>query len=201
MLRSILSGAVLLLVGLVPAAHAQYKIIGADGRVTYTDQPPTGNVKSVEQRSFGGSNAAEVGLPPELEQVMRRYPVTLYSTEKCEPCNSARTFLRARGVPFTERTVRSDEDIIVFRRISPEGTIPVVTIGTGKQLGFEAGALGAALTAAGYPTESRLPEGYKPAGPESVVTPISAAPEAAPPLPPLPRELPPPAEGPPGFRF
>jgi len=192
-----------LLAGLaaVPAAQAQYKIIGKDGRVTYSDRPPVDDVKSVEQRPYS-SGPLDVGLPSALQQAVTRNPVTLYTTDPCEPCNSARTYLRARGVPFTERTVKTDEDIILFRRISPQGTIPVVTIGTNQLLGYEAGALATALTNAGYPAEARLPDGFKTGAIAGLAPPVPlAAPETPAGPPPIPLTPPPPAEGPAGFRF
>src|SRR5665213_2717832 len=71
----------------VPAL-AQFKVVGPDGKVTYTDRAP--NVGEGRVTALGvhtAPAAAEAELPFELRQVASRYPVTLYSTSgACEPC-------------------------------------------------------------------------------------------------------------------
>lgn len=186
------------------AASAQYKVIGPDGRVTYTDIPPANApVRSVEQRSFAGGGPAAGSLPVELQRAIERNPVTLYTIEgKCDPCSMARSFLRNRGIPFSDRIVKSNDDIRAFRQnISPEGTIPIATVGSRKLVGFEPNAWGDALDSAGYPSESRLPRDYQAPAPQGVaaapVTPENSPAEPAP----IPTEAPPAVNGPPGFRF
>ncbi len=183
-------------------AQAQYKSVGPDGRVTYSDQPPPGDARVVEQRSFGQPPASST-LPPEVQQAMSRAPVTLYTTDKCEPCDRARTFLRGRGVPFTEKYVKTDDEIKLFRAISPDGSIPLATIGARKQTGFEAGAWGAALDVAGYPTEIKLPVNYKDPAPESIAPLAPAQNSSGSDGRPGPTPQAPPDSGnaPPGFRF
>src|ERR1700737_4295278 len=68
---------VLLLVAM--PSHAQYKIAGADGRLTYTDRTPSAAEGRIT--ALGARNAVaapEVELPFELRQPVSRYPVTLY---------------------------------------------------------------------------------------------------------------------------
>jgi arsenate reductase-like glutaredoxin family protein len=40
-----------------------------------------------------------------------RYPVVLYTGKNCAPCGLAAAYLAGRGIPFTEKTVVSNEDI------------------------------------------------------------------------------------------
>jgi len=187
---------------LTSVAQAQYKSVGPDGRVTYSDQPPPGDARVVEQRSFGQPPASYT-LPPEVQQAVSSAPVTLYTTDKCEPCDRARAFLRGRGVPFTEKYVKTDDEIKLFRAISPDGSIPLATIGARKQTGFEAGAWGAALDVAGYPTEIKLPVNYKDPVPESIAPSApaqnSSGSDGRPA--PIPQALPDSGNAPPGFRF
>ena len=61
-------------------ALAQYKVVGPDGSVTYTDRPPTGatQVRPL-QRSATAPAAPELGdpaHPPRRRQHARRYPLT-----------------------------------------------------------------------------------------------------------------------------
>ena len=82
-----MSAAALLMCAAIPGL-AQYKVIGADGKTTYTDRPPTtseGRVTALRARNAPVVN--EAALPFELRQVASRYPVTLYvSSGACEPC-------------------------------------------------------------------------------------------------------------------
>ena len=145
-------------------ASAQYKYVGPDGKVVYSDQPPPSNVKGVQKTNIGGNTATTTAaLPFALQAPARNFPVTLYSGPGCSGCDSARTFLSARGIPFTEKIVKTSEDAIVFKVETGEAGIPVVMVGKTKQLGFDIAALGSALDAAGYPATSQLPAGYKPA--------------------------------------
>lgn len=82
--------------------HAQYKVIGPDGKVTYTDRVPgAGDGKVTAINGRGGAAATDAGLPLELRQPASRYPVTLYVTSgSCDPCDTARQMLRGRGIPL-----------------------------------------------------------------------------------------------------
>ena len=167
----------LLLAGLLlpAAATAQYKSIGPDGRVTYSDLPPPAPARIVNLKKRGAEAASAPVLPFELQQATSRYPVTLYTGDKCGPCDDARAFLRGRGVPFTERTVTSDEDIALFRQQSPDGTAPVVTVGSRRSVGFSQVAWSALLDDAGYPSTSTLPRDWQ----NAVATPLSPNTRAA----------------------
>jgi glutaredoxin len=188
-------------------AHAQlYKSVGPDGRVTYSDTPPAA-AKQVETRPLPSGAASAATLPYELAQVAKAQPVTLYTGDKCAPCDAARSLLAARGVPFTEKTVSSNDDIAVLRSAGGDAQLPFLTIGRSKEKGFEEGAWNTALSAAGYPKTSLLPANWRNAAPQS------AAPRSAPkaaieaaekaPASPVAASEAPPATGkaPPGFRF
>jgi glutaredoxin len=182
-------------------APAQYKIVNPDGSVTYTDRiPAPASNQRVMQLGRGGAAATtltEVALPAELRQAVQRHPVTLYTSTDCAPCDSGRTLLQQRGVPYTEKRVASDEDAQALERIVGGRTVPSLTVGAQPLRGFSESDWAAYLEAAGYPRQSRLPRGWQPAP----ITPLAerAAPPARPPAPPPEREPeappPPPAEG------
>jgi glutaredoxin len=189
---------------LVPAlACAQYKTVGPDGRVTYSDQPPAKSSGTTQGRSPGAATAA-AALPYDVQQAVSRYPVVIYTGGNCAPCNAARTYLLNRGVPFNEKTISSEAEITAFKQQSPTGTAPLVTVGTSKLIGFSQTSLGGLLDAAGYPAASKLPREYQnppptaliPAAPSASSTPTTAPDPTSPAAPP-----PPPVNAPPGFRF
>lgn len=151
------------------AAHAQlYKWVGPDGKITYSDVPPPKTAAKVEQKNIDGSaGPSTAGLPYELAQAVNNHPVTLYTGDKCDPCNDGRTFLKQRGIPFSEKTITTNDDIARLKQATGESRLPVLTIGRNKQAGFEEGAWGLALTAAGYPKTNQLPKGWQQPAAES----------------------------------
>lgn len=164
-------------------AMALYKVVGPDGKVTYTDRPPVETGSKVVPFGAGGQAAAaadNASLPLELRQVASRYPVTLYTSADCAPCDAARTLLQQRGIPYTEKRVQTDEDVVALERLTGGRTVPGATIGAQQLRGLNAADWSSYLDAAGYPRESRLPKGWQP----PAVTPVVAAKEPTPAPPP-----------------
>lgn len=143
-------------------SQAQYKVVGPDGKITYTDRPPTDSKATpIAARINGGAAASNAGLPAELRQVTARYPVTLYTTPgNCDLCTSARDLLRQRGVPFSERQA-GPGDGEALERLSGGRDIPTLTIGSQTLRGLSSDTWTSYLDAAGYPRESRLPANYQ----------------------------------------
>lgn len=145
------------------AAQAQYKVIGPNGKVTYSDREPNaveGRVTELGARTPVPS--AEPDLPFELRQIVSRFPVTLYTTAgACEPCDSGRALLRQRGVPFSERQITSAEDGDALERLSGARDAPTLAIGSQMLRGLASDVWMSYLDAAGYPRESQLPANYQ----------------------------------------
>lgn len=186
--------------GFAPA-WAQYKVVGPDGKVTYTDRPPpAAEGKTVPLRGGKDSSVGDAGLPYALRTVASRFPVTLYTTPDCSPCDQGRQLLRQRGIPFRERTAATDADRAAWASTVGSQEAPVLTIGSQKLKGFQDSSWHSYLDAAGYPRESQLPASYTPPAPQPLVAAAPAPqPEAAPPPAPTPTVPPPPASG--SFRF
>jgi glutaredoxin len=192
------------------AAFAQYKVVGPDGKVTYTDRPP---VESNDVRSVGTRGAAaspsgdQAGLPFELRQVASRFPVVLYTSTSCQPCEAGRNLLRQRGVPHTERTVTTPADLDALTKLAGGSDVPVLTVGRQTMRGYSPSEWNGYLDAAGYPKQSQLPATYSFPAATPLVEPAATArpaPAAAAPTAQAnsPAAPPPPAgNAPPGFRF
>jgi len=148
-------------------AWALYKVVLPDGSVTYTDRPPAGTAGRITSFGRGSTPTGQpdVALPPDLRQATQRYPVVLYTSADCTPCENGRRFLAQRGVPYTERRILSEEDALVLERLSGGRTVPSLTIGAQPVRGLSETDWTAYLDAAGYPRESRLPRGWQPAVP------------------------------------
>ena len=154
------------------AANAQvFRVVGPDGKVTFTDRPPPdANAKPAPVVALpGGGGSANAALPLALRTATGRFPVTLYTAADCAPCGSARTYLQSRGVPFTERTVTSNEDIQALQRLAGAASVPFATIGGQHVRGFSDAEWGQYLDAAGYPKVSQLPSGWRNPEPRPMV--------------------------------
>ena len=149
--------------GLCLPVQALYKVVGPDGKVTYTDRIPGPADGKVTPLSGSANNtvADSSALPFELRQVTARYPVTLYTIADCPPCDNARALLRQRGVPYVERLVLTEEDAETLHRLTGSRDAPTLTIGQQPLRGLAPESWNAYLDSAGYPRESRLPPGYQ----------------------------------------
>jgi len=191
-------------------ANAQqiFRIVGPDGRITFSDKAPleanarASTATAMPMPSAAADNSA---LPFELRQAASRYPVTLYTGPGCAPCVSGRTLLSGRGIPFTEKTVTTNEDIDALKRLAGAPSLPFLTIGGQQLKGFSEIEWVQFLDAAGYPKSSQLPSSYSPPPatalvtaqqPQSPVQPAPEAPRAAAPAP-----VAAPADNPAGIRF
>jgi glutaredoxin len=170
-----------------PAAHALFKVVGPDGRVTYTDRPPSpseGRVVNVDSETGRSSDPA---LPFALRQVATRFPVTLYTASTCgDACALGRNLLSKRGVPFTERVAESDEEREAWPRLVGGSEAPVLKIGGQTLRGFTPVAWDETLDTAGYPRQSQLPANYQTPAPIPLIERKPPPPKAAPQAPVLP---------------
>ena len=169
---------------LATATQAQqvHRIVGPDGKVTFSDRAPEDKkAQSTVLSTASGGAASNPALPSELRQIASRFPVTLYTGESCSPCQQARQLLVQRGVPFTERSVNTNDDLDALRRLSGESALPFGTIGRQQLKGFSDAEWTQYLDAAGYHAQSRLPRGYtQPAATPLAPTkaPAASAPDA-----------------------
>ncbi len=212
----LLSAGLMALVLATPAlAQGVYRIVGPDGKVSFSDQPQPAASPNSRPAGAGAPASAPASttaqLPFELRQVNSRFPVTLYSSRDCAPCNSGRNLLNARGIPYTEKTVDTAQDSDALKRLSGELSLPFLTIGGQQIKGYSDTEWTKFLDAAGYPKQSALPSSYRRPAPSPLVEVRSegtATPSPAPAPPPgravpAPSEVPvaPPPQNPAGIRF
>jgi len=169
-------GALLAAANAASNAQQVYRIVGPDGKITFSDKPPAEtNAKVSAAAGSPRGSVSTASLPFELRQVVQRYPVTLYTGDNCSPCQSARSMLITRGVPFTEKSVTTPEDSQALQRLSGENSLPFATIGGQQLRGFSDAEWTQFLNAAGYPASSVLPSSYRQAAATPLVA-VSAAP-------------------------
>jgi len=184
-------------------AQALYKVVGPDGKVTYTDQPSVSTDNKVQSVGARGGVANDVALPFELRQATQRYPVTLYVAPDCSPCDAGRQLLRQRGIPFSEKLVTTADDSNALQRLTGTTSLPAMTVGAQVVRGWQREDWMSYLDAAGYPKESRLPANF----PQGKAEPLTEARQTAPAPAPQQRAAPAPAPSaepappPSGIRF
>lgn len=153
---------VLCLATLAAQAQATYRWVGKDGKVHYSDQPPPPTETQEVQKKKLGANVVETGGASFEEQLAaKKFPLTLYTSANCkENCRIARDFLKRRGVSYSEKEIRTQEDADDFRKAtgSKETIVPVLQAGGKSEKGYEENAWHNLLDTAGYPrNKSKAP--------------------------------------------
>ena len=161
-------------------AQAQmYRWVDDNGKVHFSDRPPLSGAKNVKKQSMPAAQGSSAPLPYALQQAVRNYPVTLYTSEVCkETCARARELLDKRGVPYSDVNVKDEADLAQLKKLSGDNAVPVMTVGHEVYKGFESGIYKTALDDAGYPSSSLLPRGVQARQPVTKPAPKPSAAEA-----------------------
>jgi glutaredoxin len=196
MLR-ILCSVVALLFAASVAAQA-YRWVDKDGKVHYSQTPPSpAQAASVQKKSAGGSTVESSQQPYATQVAAKNHPVTLYTAESCkEACSNARSLLAQRGVPFREVAITDEKTRAELRNVAGADVVPVLTIGKQVTKGFESESWHTALDSAGYPRHAPplAAKAQKPAPAANGEAPQQAAAAAPAPQQPAGRYAPPPLD-------
>lgn len=168
-----------LMLACVAAQADLYRWVDADGKVQYSDHLPPANIKQVEQKKAGGGKASDAPLPYALQQAVKNFPVTLYSSTCGTACTQAHALLAKRGIPYSEMDATDPAVQEELKKLTGGAIeVPVLKVGRDVARGFEEGRWNTSLDAAGYPQTALIPPRppTKPAKPAA-----SAPPPAAPP--------------------
>lgn len=174
-------------------AQGVYRIVGPDGKVTFSDKPSLqapGKALDIRVNAAESSNA---NFSYELRQATSQFPVVLYSTRNCASCDAGRRMLQQRGIPFSEKTVNSTQDLEALQKLGGNASLPFLTIGSQKIQGYSEAEWQQYLSAAAYPEQNSLPANYRPVTPTALVEPVQPTPKKTTKAPlPKPDVLPPP---------
>lgn len=135
----------------IPLAHAgkYYKWVDKNGGVSYHDQPPSESGYRVEEKDLDVRHEPAQRVP---QSVVDKFPVVLYSTTNCGPCDSARNYLKNRGVPFKEKNVQGNAKLQQELMTKSGGiSVPTIMVGTKVMRGYIETLLQGELDDAGYP--------------------------------------------------
>lgn len=167
----------------VAQAGEMYRWVDKAGKVHYSDTPPP-DVQDVERRKLGATSQTD-DLPYEARLAQEKFPVTLYVAGGCgAPCNQGRSLLNKRGIPFSEKSLNTQQEIDEFYKKSGSTDAPTLEVGKNYLSGFHESRWNSELDAAGYPKTSFRPRVAPPAAPSAPATPPATESENAPVEPP-----------------
>jgi glutaredoxin len=164
MARTLLVALGLLAISFGAGAERLYKWVDQDGKVHYSATPPS-DVDAVQKNIRAGGSRDAGG--PDLSD---KPPVVLYVVPKCGACDEARSYLKKRGVPFTDKNVDGDPKAQEELKKKSGGlSVPTITIGEKVMRGYMESLLEGELDTAGYPKvaaegEKKEGEGEESAG-------------------------------------
>jgi glutaredoxin len=125
----------LMVLALLFSSHALagvYKWTDAQGRIQYSDSPPTAaKATQLKLQSYTG--------PVQVSRTVGADSgVTIYTTEWCGVCTRAKAFFKQNGVPFHEWDVEKTEyGAAKLKQLGGRG-VPLITVGSEKMMGFDA---------------------------------------------------------------
>jgi len=151
-LRRVLFVAALLAATLTGAQTTYRWVDQRSGQTVFSDLPPPPGTSQVVKQS-GAQPGDERQRPYAMRQAAKKYPVTLYTTASCaDACEQARRLLNARGVPFTERQLKSDQELAELAKLlGNEAGVPSLSVGRQSLRGLADDAWNDLLDLAGYP--------------------------------------------------
>lgn len=163
-LRLVVALATLLAASVADAQTTTYRWVDkSTGQTIFSDKPPPASAKQITKVA-GGVAEDDRQLPYATRQAADKFPVTLYTSASCvEECNAARGLLNGRGIPFTEKMLKTEEDLSdLARRLGSEAGVPSISVGQQSFKGLEPGSWNNLLDLAGYPKSASY--GTKPSG-------------------------------------
>jgi glutaredoxin len=134
-----------------------YKVVGSDGKITYTDKPPAngpaGTVKQLTITSHTGSTEqGALAQQPDWRSILQRKPeaagnvnIVMFSTDWCGYCKQARQYMRSQNIAFTDLDVeKNDSARKQYASLGGRG-VPFFVIGKRTLSGFSQDSFDATL--------------------------------------------------------
>lgn len=121
----------LMLAAFGQGAQAQiYKVVGPDGKVSYSDKEPQAEkAEKLKIQTYSGTPSVS-----SLDASVKR--VTLFSAQWCGHCRAAKAYFNKNKIAFDEWD--TDKSYYAQRKMKEFGTksVPVILVGNQKMIGF-----------------------------------------------------------------
>jgi glutaredoxin len=145
-----------LLAAATASAQTVYKSVGPDGKVVYSDHPPTTGRLEKTMKFQLQSSALPASAVSFMEQFRKNHPndapqaaaakgVTLYSAVWCGYCRKAKAWLGEHGVAYANVDVDTPGGAQALARAGGGTGIPVLVVDGRPLGGFSADAYAAAF--------------------------------------------------------
>jgi glutaredoxin len=144
--------AAVLSIACADASGQAYRWVDRDGKVHYTQTPPPPDAKAVQKKNFRSGEVEVSKLPYATQLAAKNFPVTLYTSSDCAPCDRARALLVKRVLPFKEVSVATQQDADEMKKLSGRTEVPQLVVGAQVQIGFQESVINGLLDSAGYPS-------------------------------------------------
>lgn len=146
----LLLGCLTIMIGQAQAGEL-FRWLDNSGKIYYGDTPPA-NAIDVQNIKTSSNSSQNNDLPYESRIAQQNFPVILYVGSHCdEVCGQAHNLLNKRGIPFTEKVLKTSEDIEAFKQLSGiAGYVPTLQVGKNFIKGFLESQWNSELDIAGY---------------------------------------------------
>jgi glutaredoxin len=133
----------------LPCAQAQtlYKIVTPDGRVVYTDHPPTqGKVlktltpDAAPATALPSAAAEQLAKLQSLRSAVPTSGVVLYSAVWCGYCTKAKSWLAGKGIAYREIDIDTPDGLASFAQAGGGKGVPLLVAGGQRVQGFSPAA-------------------------------------------------------------
>ena len=132
-------------------AADMYRSVDSRGTVHYSDMPSP-DAEKINPGKFLDKVTVDENLPYATSIAKQNFPVTLYVSSGCgDACNKARNLLNKRGIPYSEKSLSTRDDIDALKKHSGNDIVPTLAVGKSYLNGFQSEQWHSELDIAGYP--------------------------------------------------
>ncbi len=120
-----------------PISAEIYKWVDEEGKVHFSDQPPS--AANVERLDVQINTYTSPEVTDVAQDLGADKEVTMYGASWCAVCKKARKYFRAKGIAFVEYDIeKSSKGKRDFKRLGGKG-VPIILVGGKRLNGFSQG--------------------------------------------------------------
>lgn len=132
-------------------AQSLYKSIGPDGRVVYSDRPPSeGRLDKVMKFANLPSSNLPASASSQLEQLRKQKAnqqsavqddrVVMYTTSWCGYCKKAKAYLASKRISYQEFDIETQQGMAAYAQAGGSGGVPLLLYRSERVQGYSTDA-------------------------------------------------------------